>query len=86
MTTKVWNLMYAMGNTARVVGDGANPQSRRSALEGAAVIDKNGWRVWIEHQSSAKRIFESAREIEYRRAAEAKRIVDFAKAHVPGYR
>jgi hypothetical protein len=86
VTTKVWNLMYAMGNTDRVVGDGANPQSRKSALEGAAVIEKNGWRVWIEHQSSAKRIFESAREIDHRRAAEAKRIVDFAKAHVPGYR
>lgn len=86
MTTKVWNLMYAMGNSDRVVGDGANPQSRKSALEGAAVIEKNGWRVWIEHQSSAKRIFESELEIDHRRAAGAKRIVDFAKAHVPGYR
>lgn len=85
MTTKVWNLMYAMGNTGRIIGDAGNPQSRKSALEGAAVIDKNGWRVWIEHQTSAKRIFESAREIEHRQAAEAKRIVDFAKANVPGY-
>lgn len=85
MTTKVWNLMYALGNTMRIVGDASNPQTRKSALEGAAVIERNGWKVWVEHQSSAKRIFESAREIEHRQAAEAKRIVDFAMATVPGY-
>ena len=85
MTTKVWNLMYALGNTRRIVGDAANPQTRKSALEGAAVIEKNGWRVWVEHQSSAKRIFESAGVIEHRQAAEAKRIVDFAMAPEPGY-
>lgn len=67
VTTKVWNLMYALGNTDRIVGDSENPQSRKSALEGAAVIEKNGWRVWVEHQSTGKRILESAREIEHRR-------------------
>lgn len=66
MTTRVWNLMYALGNTERIIGDDGNPQSRQAALEGAAAIDKNGWRVWVEHQTSAKRIFESAREIEHR--------------------
>lgn len=86
MTTKVWNLMYALGNTARIMGDAGNPHSRKSALEGAAVIEKNGWRVWVEHHSNAKRIFESAREIEHRQAVEAKRIIEFAKANVPGYR
>lgn len=86
MTTKVWNLMYAMGNTDRIVGDAGNPQSRKSALERAAVIEKNGWRVWVEHHSNAKRIFESARETQHRQAAESKRIVEFAKANVPGYR
>lgn len=85
MTTKVWNLMYALGNTKRIVGDAGNPQTRKSALEGAAVIEKNGWRVWVEHQSSAKRIFESGGEIEHRQAAEAKSIVDYAMATVPGY-
>jgi len=85
MTTKVWNLMYALGNTERIIGDDGNPQSRKSALEGAAVIDRNGWRVWVEHQTNGKRIFESAREIEHRQAAESKRIVDFAKAAELGY-
>ena len=66
MTTKVWNLKYALGNTARIVGDSGNPQSRKSALEGAAVIDKNGWRVWVEHHKTGKRIHEGAREIEHR--------------------
>lgn len=66
MTTKVWNLMYALGNTNKVVGDSDNPQSRKSALEGAATIDKNGWRVWIEHHKTGVRIFESDREKTHR--------------------
>ena len=75
MTTKVWNLMYALGNTERIMGDAENPQSRKSALEGAAVIEKNGWRVWVEHHTTAKRIHEGTYEIAHRKAAEAKRIV-----------
>ena len=71
MTTKVWNLMYALGNTERVMGDAGNPKTRKSALEGAAVIEKIGWRVWVEHHTSAKRIFESAREKDYRAAQAA---------------
>jgi len=71
MSTKVWNLMYALGNTDRVVGDAGNPQARRSALEGAAVIDKNGWRVWVEHHETGKRIFESEREKAHREATPA---------------
>lgn len=85
MTTKVWNLMYALGNTGRVIGDAGNPQRRKSALEGAAVIEKNGWRVWVEHNATSKRIFESARESEHREAAEPERIVDSAKATVAGH-
>lgn len=57
MTTKVWNLMYALGNTGRVVGDSNNPHARKSALDGAATITKNGWRAWVEHQSTGVRIF-----------------------------
>lgn len=71
MTTKVWNLMYALGNTRKVVGDSDNPQSRRSALEGAATIDKNGWRVWIEHHKTGGRIFERDREKAHRESAAA---------------
>lgn len=77
--------MYALGNTERIVGDARNPQRRQSALDGAAVIEKNGWRVWVEHHESAKRIFEGVREIEHRKTLESKRIIDFAKATVPGY-
>ncbi|WP_137917147.1 hypothetical protein [Hydrogenophaga sp. 2FB] len=62
MTTKVWNLMYAVGNTGRIFGDAGNPQVRASALDGAETVSKNGWRVWVEHHSSGKRIFESQAE------------------------
>lgn len=85
MTTKVWNLMYALGNTDRVVGDSENPQIRKSALESAAAIAKNDWRVWIEHHQNGRRIFESQQERDHRAALEAKRIVKFGEANVPGF-
>lgn len=65
MSTKIWNLKYAMGNTARIVSAHGNPLSRKEALEGAAVIEKNGWRVWVEHHVTGKRIFEGDREREH---------------------
>ncbi|AZG12044.1 MULTISPECIES: hypothetical protein [Cupriavidus] len=68
MSTKVWNVMYMLGNTARIVGDAGNPQARKSALHVAAVIDKNGWRVWVEHHKTGKRLFESEREKTHREA------------------
>lgn len=71
MTTKVWNLIYALGNTDRVVGDSENPQTRAKAIEGAATIEKNGWRVWIEHHSNGKRIFESVLEKSHRESIAA---------------
>ncbi|HDR8983194.1 hypothetical protein QZM46_07590 [Burkholderia vietnamiensis] len=61
-TNKVWNLIYVLGNTDRVMSDADNPQARASALDGAATIDKNGWRVWVEHHRTSERIFESERE------------------------
>ena len=69
MNTRVWNLKYALGNTERVVGDAGNPQTRRSALEGAAAIDKNGWRVWVEHEKTGRWIFECDRERAFSTAA-----------------
>ena len=48
VSVKVWNLMYRQGNTGRVIGDADNPQSRRSAHDGAETITKNGWRVGVE--------------------------------------
>ncbi|WP_432263348.1 hypothetical protein [Cupriavidus sp. TMH.W2] len=71
MTTKVWNLMYAVGNTGWIVGDASNPQQRKSALEGASVIDKNGWRVWVEHHKTGERLYESEREKAHREATPA---------------
>lgn len=69
MATKIWNLMYALGNTGRVTGDAANPQTRKSALDGAATIASNcGWRVWVEHHETKKRIFESPAEVSQRQA------------------
>lgn len=68
MTIKVWNLMYALGNTDRIMGDSANPQTRKSALEGAATIERSGCRVWIEHHTTGKRLFESSREKAHREA------------------
>lgn len=59
----VWNLMYALGNTNRVMGDSENPQRRSKALEGAATITKNGWRCWVEHKDTGKRIFENEAEL-----------------------
>jgi hypothetical protein len=66
MTNKTWNLIYAIGNTERIVGDANNPQTRKKALEGAATIEKNGWRVWVEHATTNARIFESEREKAHR--------------------
>lgn len=63
--------MFALGNTSKVVGDSDNPQSRKSALEGAGTIDKNAWRVWIEHHKTGKRLFESDPEKAHRESIAA---------------
>ncbi|MBN3776947.1 hypothetical protein G3O06_05100 [Burkholderia sp. Ac-20345] len=68
---KVWNLMYALGNTGRIVGDSDNPQARKTALEGAAVVDKNGWRVWVEHHQTGERLYENDPEKAHRAATVA---------------
>lgn len=59
MNTKVWNLMYALGNTGKITGDSANPQRRSDAIAGAREISKNGWTVWVEHYKTGKRIWSS---------------------------
>jgi hypothetical protein len=62
MTTKVWNLKYVAGNTNRVISEASNPQSRKAAIEGANVVSRNGWRVWIEHYQTGKRLYENELE------------------------
>ncbi|MFZ3139149.1 hypothetical protein [Polaromonas sp.] len=68
MTTKVWRLMYRLGTTGRVVGDAANPQGRKSALEGAETITKNGWCVWIEHHTSGEVLYQNPAEMAHQRS------------------
>ncbi len=85
-SNRVWKLMYALGNTTRVVGDAANPQDRTGALGGAATIAGNGWRVWVEHKDTGKRIFESQSEVAHRQNEEAARVIRFAEDNVPGFR
>jgi hypothetical protein len=59
---KAWNLKYVAGNPtlfSNVTTAAGCPMKRSEALEGAETIAANGWRVWIEHTDSGKRIFES---------------------------
>ncbi len=35
---------------------------RSDALAGAEVVARNGWRAWVEHHETGKRIFESEQE------------------------
>jgi nitrogen fixation/metabolism regulation signal transduction histidine kinase len=84
MTTKVWNLMYALGNTGRVMGDAGNPQIRSKALNGAAVIDQNGWRVWVEHNTTKERVFENEREKAFRETGtDPRKVASIRPKHVP---
>lgn len=70
MTSKrIWNLCYIPGNPAtrrKVITYAGSPMLRYEALAGARKIADNGWRVWVEHKDTHKRIFESAIEKEYR--------------------
>lgn len=70
-SNRVWNLMYALGNTSRIVGDSANPQDRAGAIGGAETITKNGWRAWVEHCETGKRIFENQAEVHHKAGAAA---------------
>lgn len=61
-SNRIWNLVYVLGNTPRVVGDAANPQDRSGSINGAEHVAKNGWRVWVEHHKTGERIYESEAE------------------------
>lgn len=88
MSKKVWNLMYVAGNPAmfsRVTSCTENPMPRADAIAGAEKIAKNGWRVWVEHHQTGRRIFESVPEQQHKASQEAKRVIEFAEANVPGF-
>lgn len=90
MSKKVWNLMYVVGNPAmftRVTSNADNPMSRADAMAAAETVAGNGggWRVWVEHHTKTERLFESQAEKDHKAELEAKRIINFAEANVPGY-
>jgi hypothetical protein len=85
MKHKVWNLQYMAGNTGRHLSDGSNPQRRTEVLAAARKVAESGWRVWVEHHTTGKRIFESESEQKHRHSVAAKRIVQFAIDNVPGF-
>lgn len=71
---KCWVIKYVAGNPkmfARVMTDGSGASKRSDALAGAAKVAANGWRVWVEHVDTGKRIFESDVEKTYQQAASA---------------
>lgn len=59
MSKRIWNLMYHCGKRVAVTANADNPLPRAQALQGAATIAGNGWKVWVEHADTGKRIFES---------------------------
>ncbi|HRQ47928.1 MAG TPA: hypothetical protein PK725_13330 [Rhodocyclaceae bacterium] len=86
---KVWSVKYVAGNPAmgsKVTTGAGGPFRRAEALRNAAKVAANGWRVWVEHHETGKRIFESEAERQFKRAADEKRIVEFAERNVPGFR
>lgn len=88
-TQRIWHLKYVAGNPAmftRVITANGGPFKRSEALQDAKSIVANAptWRVWVERDDGA-RIFESPAEIAHRQAAGANRIIEFARANVPGY-
>lgn len=85
MKTTVWNLKYFAGNTGRQFSDASNPQRRTEVLDAARQVANNGWRAWVEHTTTGKRIFESEAERIHREARANKRIVQFAVENVPGF-
>lgn len=67
MSTKVWVVQYEVGKTGRVVTDASGAMTRAKALQGAKVIEKNGWRGWVAHHQTQERIFETEQEIAHQR-------------------
>lgn len=86
---KVWNVKFVAGNPAmffQVRTDAGGPYRRAEALAAAEKVAGNGWWVWVEHQETGKRIFESEVERQHQQTAEEKRIIEFAERNVLGFR
>lgn len=90
-SNRVWELKYVAGNPAvmsRVSTAAGGPWLRRQALADAAFVSGQNptWRVWVEHASTGERIFESPAEVNARTAAHSKRVIEFARNNVPGFK
>ena len=64
--------MYRKETNGTVISSADNPVTRSVALEGAAVVTKNGWRAWIAHHRSGKVLFQNPAEIAHLRTVENK--------------
>ncbi len=69
MSKKIWNLKFVCGNPklfSQITSASDNPMTKAKALEGFDIITANGWRVWIEHAQTGRRIAESDVERDWR--------------------
>lgn len=69
--------MYVVGNPElfkRVTTAAGNPRARPVALVDAEHVARNGWRVWVEHADTGKRIFQSQEEIAFQQKAGAHQV------------
>lgn len=83
MSTRVWNLLYRAGTANRVISSADNPVTRKVALDGAAVVTKNGWRVWVEHHTTGAILYQNPAEQAYQQTLAADQ--DAAKANSPDF-
>lgn len=60
---RVWHVKFVQGD--RVLCDEQGPFTRRCALRVADAVDKNGWRVWVEHFASGRRIHSGKAELAF---------------------
>lgn len=84
-TQNIWLLRYVTGNPeiyTKVITDAQSPLKRNAALEAAQRIANNGWRCWVEHKDTAKRIFESPREIQWKSKLELIALLTRHNAHI----
>lgn len=62
MSKRIWNLKFVAGNPkkfSQVISDSDNPMTKAEALDGFQTLATNGWRVWVEHAQTSKRLAES---------------------------
>ena len=68
--SKSWIVKHVAGLPGlfeMVTTDPDSPMPRRDALEKVGVIDKKGWRGWVEHMATGKRAAETAAEKEHQK-------------------